>query len=237
MLFSAFTVVLYLLVFVDRWRLPLRRARTILLVLAGADFLVLIWIFSVIEDLRVAAGVAMLVSMVALLVVLLLAPWRGGLLLFVVATAFLGGCVPYYILRGSYQAKFLAQVLAETIIFLLMYRYFRPLFQSAILTGKAVWPLVSLVPMAFCLVHLAIVGNRLAGGSGSGGPGNSPLDGVPITALRMMMIVLPACTYLLLYGFFGVLDRQYQVHRENLLRNAQLDAMERREREGQRLRD
>lgn len=233
MLLSVVTVLLYLLVFVDRWRIPLRKGRAMMVGLAAADAGMIIAAFLIFSDVRTAGLVGMTSNMIAVALMLLLVPWRGGLLLFVLSTAFLGGCFPYYIFRIPGPVNLLIQLLVNLTAFALMYRYFRPLFRSAILTGNAAWPLIALVPLSFTLIHLVLVGLVLLGPEQTGASSfeGLSLPGVPILAIRLLMIVLPVSTYLLLYQLFGVLDRQYRAYRDNLLRNAQLTAMERQERE------
>lgn len=236
-LLSMFVVLFYLVVFVDQWRFPPWQTRIMLVALSAAAMVLLVCAYLYFPDLKAAGRMGMISNLAALVLFSFLMPWRGGLQLFVISTAFVGCFFPYYIFRVPGPANLLLQVVIDLIVILLMYRYFRPLFRSAILAGNAAWPLIALVPLSFVLVHLVIVGNSLLGSGASTEPGGSVLPGVPILSLRLMMIVLPVCTYLLLCQLFGVLDRQYRAHRDHLLINSQLAALERREREGRQFRE
>lgn len=226
MLLSIFVVALYLLVFVDKWRFTPRVSKEVLVFLTALNALAVIWAYATIPDLNLASQVGMSVCVVALGGIVVLAPWQSGLL-FVLLTAFLGGCIPYYIVRTPGPAAFFVQLLVAAPGFLLMYRYFRPMFHSALLNKHAAWNLLALVPLSFTVVHLVIVAQTLWGRTAPVDDGASVLPGVPILALRLMMIALPLITYLLLYTLFQVLNQQHLANLENLLRNTQVAALAR----------
>lgn len=222
-LFSVLTVALYLLTFVDGWRLPTRRARGVMLALIALAATLTLGGFAFIRPLYLAGAVVVAGHLAALAGMVLLAQWRGGRLLFILATAFLGSGLPFYATATTGLGDLAVQILIQLGGFCLVRRYFRRWLTDPRLGNKTSWPLLALVPLSFNAMHLYVL-FHLPESSRPGG--QLSLPGVQDPALQLLMIVLPCASYYVVYRLFYLLEEQYRGEQERLILHSHLMALE-----------
>lgn len=231
------TGVSFLALLIDGWRRPRRHSLLILLTAAALIAAFQVACFHLL-DLDTANFFTTLADLGSLVLTLVLARWNRGRLLFSIAAAysftFSTVFISYLFSARVGPVQLAARVVLAGIFCVILLRWFAPCLRSAFRIDISGWYGLSLLPITFGLLSFTVTAGKFSavGSSTNFAP---YFPGISIVTGSFVLLILPICTYVVLYQFFRSLNRHYAAFREREALSAGVAALEYQQKNAQRL--
>lgn len=217
----------------DNWRFPRPRVWAFVS-LATAGIVTFHVCCFLLLDVNSADFLATLADAATLLLVPIIARWGRGRLLFTIAVAysFTFSTVFFsFLFSNQIGPAHLAVrlALAAACVFYIK-RWFAPALHSVFRIDISGWYGLSLLPLLFGLLFFTVTASKFFQGR------SSVLTYVPSATFSSILLLLPLCTYAVLYQFFRCLTEYYTDFRERAALSAQVLTLEAQQANDSRLR-
>lgn len=217
----------------DHWRFPLPKTRLLIILATAATVIFHICCF-LLMDANSADLWATLADAATLVLVPVAAQWGRGRLLFsiMVAYSFAFSTVFLSFLFFTHigPAHFAARLALAVLCAVYLKRWFAPSLHSAYGIDIAGWYGLSLLPILFALLFFTVTAGKFLRAQ------STAVSYIPDVTFNCILLLLPICTYAVLYQFFRCLTERYAGFREHAALSAQVLALEAQQNNDLRLR-